>query len=182
MALRQRGVFLDLNGTLILPLKPETLDECREIQGAAEAVALLSRAGFVCPVVTVQSRIDKGLFSETEFRAWFRSLAQRFAEHGGSLEGPYVCPHRYADPCGCKKAGGELYRRAARDLGIDLASSFVIGDGAEDMEAAQRLGCERVLVRTGWPVQQDVELLASYVANDVLAASRWIVAAHPGAK
>ena len=57
------GVFLDLNGTLVEPLKQERLDELTLIPGVAEAVARLTAAGFVCPVVTVQSRIAKGLFT-----------------------------------------------------------------------------------------------------------------------
>ena len=60
----KRAVFLDLNATLVMPLKPESLSELTLIEGAGEAIARLSRADYVCPVVTVQSRITKGLFSE----------------------------------------------------------------------------------------------------------------------
>jgi histidinol phosphatase-like enzyme len=62
-----RGVFLDLNGTLVQPLKPNNLDEITVIPGAIEAVARLSQMRFVCPVITVQSRIAKGLVSLPEF-------------------------------------------------------------------------------------------------------------------
>jgi len=61
-----RGVFLDLAGTLVEPLKPERLDQITLISGVVEAIARLSSAGFVCPVVTVQSRIAKGLWSLSE--------------------------------------------------------------------------------------------------------------------
>jgi D-glycero-D-manno-heptose 1,7-bisphosphate phosphatase len=71
-----RAAFLDLNGTLVQPLKPEHLNELTEIPGAAEAVARLSAAGFVCPVVTVQSRIAKGLFSSAEFETWFAAFCR----------------------------------------------------------------------------------------------------------
>ncbi len=62
-----RGVFLDPNGTLVEPLKQERLDDLKLIAGVAEAIARLSAAGFICPVVTVQSRIAKGLFTMTDF-------------------------------------------------------------------------------------------------------------------
>jgi histidinol phosphatase-like enzyme len=65
----RRGVFLDLNGTLVEPLKQERLDELTLILGVAAAIARLSVAGFVCPVVTVQSRITKGLFTMRDFEA-----------------------------------------------------------------------------------------------------------------
>ena len=71
----QRGVFLDLNGTLVEPLKQERPDELTLIPGVAVSVARLTAAGFVCPVVTVQSRIAKGLFSMADFETWFAAFA-----------------------------------------------------------------------------------------------------------
>ena len=169
------GGFLDLGGTLVLPLKPQALDDYRQLDGAAEAVSLLCRAGFVCVAVTVQSRIAKGLFTATEFGDWFEAFRTELALTGGHLEGPYVCPHRFAVPCECKKAGGALYRRAAADLGIDLGPSLVVGDSLDDMAAAAALGCRGVLVRTGWAVTPESERRASYVAENVLGAAHWIV-------
>src|SRR5687768_16795432 len=172
------GVFLDLGGTLVLPLKPQSLSDYAPLEHAAEAIAMLCAAGFVCPVVTVQSRIAKGLFTQSEFVDWFQTFRNRLASQSAVLEGLYVCPHRYAEPCRCKKAGGSLYRRATADLDIDLGASFVVGDSLEDMDAARILGCRGVLVRTGWPVEQHVEDLASHVADDLLDAARWIATAR----
>ena len=169
------GVFLDLGGTLVLPLNPEALDDYRLIGGAAEAVVVLCEAGFLCIAATVQSRIAKGPFTEAEFGDWFESFRAELALAGGHLEGPYVCPHRFAAPCECKKAGGLLYRRAAADHGIDPGASFVVGDSRDDIDAAAALGCPGVLVRTGWPVTAEAERRARHVAHDVLGAARWIV-------
>ena len=172
----RRGVFLDLNGTLVVPIHAENPREYRQIPNSCEAVAMLCAAGFVCPVVTVQSRVGKGIYSEAEFRDWFRSFSAALGEQGAFLRGPYVCPHRYATECACKKATGLLYRRAAEELRIDLASSFVIGDSLEDMQAAQLLGCTGVAVRTGWEIGPDVEKICDYVADDLLAAARSVIA------
>jgi len=68
-----RAVFLDLNGTLVMPVQAESPDAYRTIPGAASAVAQLNSKGFLCPVITVQSRIAKGLYTETDFRTWFAS-------------------------------------------------------------------------------------------------------------
>jgi len=62
-----KTAFLDLNGTLALPVTPQRPSDLQPIPGAFEAVARLTRAGFVCPVITVQSRIAKGLFSLEDF-------------------------------------------------------------------------------------------------------------------
>lgn len=66
-----RAVFLDLNGTIVLPLKQDSLDELRLMPGSDLGIARLLAAGFLCPVVTVQARVAKGLFTEAAFRAWF---------------------------------------------------------------------------------------------------------------
>ena len=174
----RRAVFLDLNGTLVLPLKAAKPHDYRPIPGVADAVAMLCDAGFICPVITVQSRIEKGLFSEAEFRDWFRLFRAGLAEQRAFLEGPYICPHRYATSCGCKKATGHLYRGADAELKIDWASSFVVGDTGDDMEAAQVLGCQGVLVRTGWEIGPETEQLCSHIAGDLLGASDWIVASR----
>jgi D-glycero-D-manno-heptose 1,7-bisphosphate phosphatase len=165
-----RGVFLDLGGTLVNPLKPERLDELTMIPGALEAVSRLSAAGFVCPVVTVQSRIAKGLFSEAEFKAWFVRFAADFAAAGARLVGPYVCPHRFSEPCDCKKPNTLLFERAAAEHGIDVARSFVIGDSPDDMRAARRLGARGCVVRTGWAADPRVADAAAGDAS-VVAAS-----------
>src|SRR5689334_19170621 len=122
-----KPAFLDLNGTLALPVTPQRLSDLQPIPGAFEAVARLTRAGFVCPVITVQSRIAKGLFSLEDFLAWFERFAADAAHYGAVLRGPYVCPHRYVAPCPCKKPQRLLYDQAVADLDLALSESVVIG-------------------------------------------------------
>jgi D-glycero-D-manno-heptose 1,7-bisphosphate phosphatase len=175
-----KTVFLDLAGTIVMPLKPESLDEIWPIPGAIEAIARLCAAGFRCPVVTVQARIEKGLFTENEFRQWFQTFAAGTEQRGAHLEGPYVCPHRFATPCRCKKPSTLLYERAAEELHLQLAGAFVVGDSAVDMEAAARLSGVGCLVRTGW-AQDEAEVVrarlhSSFVGADLAAAADWILA------
>jgi histidinol phosphatase-like enzyme len=73
------------------------------IPGVVEAIARFSSAGFVSPVVTVQSRIAKGLWSLSEFEESFARFAAEFQLLCAILVGPYVCPHRFGQPCHCKK-------------------------------------------------------------------------------
>jgi D-glycero-D-manno-heptose 1,7-bisphosphate phosphatase len=177
--LRHKAAFLDLNGTLVMPLKPERLADLVPLPGAFQAVARLTRAGFVCPVITVQSRIAKGLFSLPDFLAWFAHFAGRAAQHGAMLSGPYVCPHRYAEPCPCKKPQRMLYDQAAADLHLALPESFVIGDSPEDIQAAVALGAAGCLVRTGWAADSSVAANAAaqsvFVASSIVEAVDWIL-------
>ena len=177
MMMKSRAVFLDLNGTLVLPLKQRSLAEMTLIPGADVAVSRLISAGFLCPVVTVQARIEKGLFTEQEFRAWF---ADFFAQLGLDLKGPYVCPHRYARPCACKKPSPMLYEQAARDLSLNLPRSYVIGDSPEDVLAARVIGGQGCLVKTGWAADEDVvnaaKPSAAHICQTMKDAVAWILA------
>ena len=182
--MNQRAVFLDLNGTLVLPVKPDSLNDLKLIEGVGQAIAELSRTGFLCPVVTIQSRIAKGLFSLEEFHFWFRGFASGLRTCGSEIVGPYVCPHLFSDPCACKKPNILLYQQASREHDIDLQKSFVIGDSAEDVQAAHQFGGQGCLVRTGWADDPDVVKraapCASFVAASLNDAVDWILSRANG--
>ena len=176
---QRRAVFLDLNGTLVTPVLVEQLADLRPIDGVQEGVGRLCRAGFVCPVVTVQSRIEKGLFSEAEFRSWFEALARSMAASGAVLTGPYVCPHRFATRCACAKPQTMLYERAAVDYGLSLSGSFAVGDTAADVEAAERFGGRGCLVLTGYSARDEeafrAQRFASYTGRTFGEVVDWIL-------
>lgn len=182
MGMSRRGVFLDLAGTLVEPLKPDRLDQITLIPGAVDAVARLSSAGFVCPVVTIQSRIAKGLWSLSEFQTWFASFAAELQLHGAIVVGPYVCPHRLAEPCLCKKPNTLLYDRASAEHQLNPADCFVIGDSPVDVRAARRLGARGCLVRTGWAadpgVVEEAAPDAGIVVSSLAEAADWILESY----
>lgn len=171
----KRAVFLDLNGTIVLPLKQESLNEITLIPGADLAIQRLLDAGFLCPVVTVQSRIEKGLFTASEFRGWF---ADFFANLDLDVKGPYVCPHRFNNSCPCEKPNLYLYEQAAADLSIDLRNSYTIGDSPQDVEAAYRFDGIGCLVKTGWAAQEKVVKEAQsavFIGDTITDAVDWIL-------
>jgi histidinol-phosphate phosphatase family protein len=176
------AVFLDLNGTLVLPIMVGHPSDLRLIDDAAAAVARLTSAGFICPVVTIQSRIARGMFSADDFQIWFEGFASLLARQGAIVVGPYVCPHRFAEPCRCKKPQTYLYELAATEHQIDLGRSFVVGDSVKDVEAAVRFGGRGCLVRTGEAVSDQVveqaASSASHVALSLTEAVDWILAAQ----
>ena len=172
----KKAVFLDLNGTLVLPLKQESLNEMTLIPGADTAVSRLISSGFMCPVVTVQARIEKGLFTESEFRTWFDNF---FSNLKLDVKGPYICPHRYNYRCPCEKPNTLLYEQAAKELMLDLGRSYTIGDSPQDVEAACRFGGTGCLVRTGWAADNSVvekaRPSAVYIGQTIVDAVDWIL-------
>ncbi len=180
-----RAVFLDLNGTLVLPVQVQHPREYALIPAALTALRMLRRHDFLCPVITVQSRIARGVYSVADFRTWFRTLQQHLEENGAEIVGPYVCPHGrnlggMMEACACRKPQTLLYEQAAANLGIDVRQSLVVGDSAADMLAARKRGCPGILVRTGWgewSIRNDgADRIASFVAADIAEATEWIVA------
>ena len=175
-----KTAFVDLNGTLVTPTIVDRLVDLAVIPGAAAAVATLCDGGFRCVVVTVQSRIGRGAFTEPEFLRWFRHFADEMAAQGAVLEGPYVCPHRGHGHCTCKKPLAGLYERAAEECGLELEGAVVIGDSAADMQAAERFGGIGCLVRTGWAADDSnfavARRHAAYVGSDLSEVVDWILA------
>jgi D-glycero-D-manno-heptose 1,7-bisphosphate phosphatase len=146
------AVFLDRDGTVVED--PGFLRDPADVvllPGAAAAIAHLNRAGIAAVVVTNQSGIARGLILPEEYRAVEQRIGQLLAAEGGSLDATYHCPHYPAisGPCDCRKPGTLLYRRAAEELGLDLARSWAVGDRLTDLEAVHRLGGRGMLVRTG---------------------------------
>jgi histidinol-phosphate phosphatase family protein len=170
------AVFLDLNGTLVLPLKQKSLSEIKIIPGADLAVAKLIKEKLICPVITIQSGIAKGRFTEQEFRDWFSVF---FTNLKLDLKGPYICPHRFAEPCICKKPNSFLYEQAAKDYSIDLSRSYVIGDTSWDVIAGKNIGGRGCLVRTGWGASeseyQNARPNASYIGQTLGDVVNWIL-------
>jgi D,D-heptose 1,7-bisphosphate phosphatase len=174
----QKAVFLDLNGTLVLPVKVEMPSEYQPIAGSIESVRLLNEAGFLCPVITVQSGISKGRYTEAKFMDWFADLQRTWAAQGALLCGVYLCPHSGSADCDCHKPEPKLYLDAARDHNIDCLQSYVVGDTLGDVRAGAAIGAKSAFVQTGWADRYLPQHAgeAHYVGADLLAVAHWIIA------
>jgi histidinol-phosphate phosphatase family protein len=148
------AVFLDKDGTLLEDV-PYNVDPGRmRLMGtAAEALGRLGDAGYALVVVSNQSGVGRGLFPEEALEPVGERLHELFLRAGARLAGFYFCPHvpEDQDPlhgvtCDCRKPAPGLLRRAAVDLGLDLAASWMLGDILDDVEAGNRAGCRSILV------------------------------------
>ena len=137
------AIFLDRDGTLIEdPGYLSRPEQVRLHPGAPAAISAVNAHGWLAVVVTNQSGIARGLLTEDQYAATARRLEELLARAGARLDGQYHCPHlpEITGPCECRKPGTLLYRRAAEDLGIDLARSWWIGDAPRDVLPAAALG------------------------------------------
>lgn len=173
-------VFLDRDGTLNRDdggylAEPDGLVL---LPGAAEAVAALNAAGVKAVVVTNQSGVGRGLIATEALARIHARLAALLARQGACLDGIYSCVHRPDEGCDCRKPGTALAIRAARDLGVNVSRSAMIGDKAVDIELGRRLGGRSILVRSGEGEKTESELSAverpDYIARDVYDAVQWL--------
>jgi len=155
--MKRRAVFLDRDGTLVhvrhYPNRPEDLVP---YDGLITCLARLKAAGYALVMITNQSGIARGLFTEEDLARMHDVLQETLRAGGAELDGVYFCPHHpegsvteYAIECACRKPGPGMLHAAASDLGLDLNRSWFVGDILDDIEAGNRAGCRTVLVDLG---------------------------------
>jgi len=157
------------------------LSRFRLLPGAAVAIRRLNEAALAVIVVTNQSGVARGYFPEQLVRDVHERMKAELLEAGARLDGVYFCPHVSSDQCECRKPKTGMLEQAARELGLDLKESFVVGDRRSDVELAHCAGARSVLVRTGfgegelawhaknWARQPEL------VAADLPEAVEWIL-------
>ena len=181
-----RAVFLDKDGTLVgdVPynVKPELI---RLTAGALEAVRSLHALSYKLFIITNQSGVARGYFSESALVAVEQHLRELFQTVGVSLSGFYYCPHHpngtithYATHCDCRKPQPGLIYRAASEHQIDLKQSWFIGDILHDIEAGRQAGCRTILINNGneteWQLSR--QRLPHHVVGNLIEATNVIQA------
>jgi D-glycero-D-manno-heptose 1,7-bisphosphate phosphatase len=182
------AVFIDRDGTLIEERHYlARLEEIALFPWSGEALRVLRSAGFAVVIATNQAGIARGLFDEAFVRAAHARIDALLEADGAHVDGYYYCPHHpdgtvaaYAVPCECRKPSPGLLRAAARDLGLDLARSYVVGDRWHDVSVALNAGARGLLVRSGYgrDVEHDAPegVRAAAIVDTLLDAARWIAA------
>lgn len=174
----RRAIFFDRDGVLNRLIPGGYVlawDDFVWLPGAKEAIRQASAAGWLCAVLTNQSCIGRGLVTAARVREIHERMAAEIGAAGGRLSGVFVCPHHPEERCECRKPRPGLLLTAASALGLDLASSWLIGDSAADLEAATHVGVSTVLVRTGAGAEVARQHSDWTVADDVRGAVEWII-------
>lgn len=170
------AIFLDRDGTINLDHGyVHEIDKFQFIDGVIDACRELKKMGFILVLVTNQSGIARGKFSEEQFMALTEWMDWSLADRDVDFDGIYFCPHHpeavieeYRQECECRKPQPGMLLRALHELNIDMTASYMVGDKPEDMQAAIAAGIgTKVLVRTGKPITEKGEKLADWVLNSV---------------
>ena len=175
------AVFLDRDGVINQDTGyVSCVDDFHFIDGTIEALQILKKKGYCLVVVTNQSGIARGYFTEEQFMSLTEWMDWSLADRDVDLDGIYFCPHHptagvgeYRQECNCRKPAPGMLLDAAKDLKIDLANSYMVGDKAGDLQAAKAAGVgHKVLVRTGKTVTEEAIALADEVQDSLLTFAK----------
>lgn len=172
------AVFLDRDGTINEDTgylhKPE---ELVIITGAAEAIRRLNSAGIKIVIVSNQSGVGRGYFTDSDVEAVNDKLVDIIGADGAKVDAVYYCNHHPDEDCGCRKPSLGMLKKASDEHGIDLKLSYVVGDKGSDIELARNAGAKSVLVLTGKGKDESMRLKnpPDFVAEDLASAARWIL-------
>jgi D-glycero-D-manno-heptose 1,7-bisphosphate phosphatase len=170
------AVFLDRDGTLNVEKDyVYRYADWEWVPGAVEGLKKIAGLGFRLVVVSNQSGVARGYYTDSDVRALHSVVAKDLRESGIDVAGFYFCPHGPGDGCDCRKPQPGLLLQAQKDLKIDFSGSFMVGDKLIDIQAAQAAGVQPILVGTGYGMKEKGTLPPSVpFVNDLLAAAQWI--------
>lgn len=152
-------------------------DEWIPIPHSLEAIARLNRAGYKVVVATNQSGISRGYYTLDTLQLIHAKMAAALEAVGGQVDDIFFCPHLPSDQCACRKPQPGLLQQIQAKYQINLAETYFIGDSIRDVQAAQAVGCQPILVLTGNGrkfLAEHPELNAIPCFDDLAAAAAFI--------
>lgn len=189
---KNAAVFLDRDGTINEEVGYlDSIGKLKLFANTAEAIRLINESGMKAVVITNQSGIARGYFTEGFVRTVHAEIQKELHDNGAFIDAFYYCPHHptdglgmYLKSCTCRKPGVGMLVSASKDLDIDLSKSYTVGDMLKDIQVAGKVGAKGILVKTGYglnTIQKDLQPASAeivqphYIAYDILDAVTWIM-------
>ena len=156
-----KAIFLDRDGTINIEKGYlYRISDFEFLPGAVDALRMLQEAGYLLIIITNQSGIGRGYYTEEDFMILNEYMKSELLKMGVKISGVYYCPHlpdaeveRYRKVCTCRKPSLGLFEQAVHDFGIDLSQSYAIGDKERDIAICSGSNCR------GFLIGRDVESL-----------------------
>jgi D-glycero-D-manno-heptose 1,7-bisphosphate phosphatase len=180
-----KAVFLDRDGTINLDKDyVHRIEDFELLPGALESLKRIQVAGFALIIVTNQSGVGRGYYTEDDYHSVTAHMKSELAKNGVRLGGIYACFHHadghqpYRLACGCRKPQPGMVMQAQKELGIDLPTSFVVGDKWTDIKMGMNAGIPKqhcILVRTGKASGEGEPVSGAVIVDDLRAAADYIL-------
>ena len=145
------AIFLDRDGVINQNRADyvKTWDEYVFLPNVFSPLCSLAQTDYAIVVISNQSPIGRGLVQQETIEAINARMQSEIERHGGRIDAVYYCPHTPSENCNCRKPAPGMLLQAADELGLNLSSSYFIGDAVSDVEAAFAAGCQPLYVLTG---------------------------------
>lgn len=169
--------ILDRDGTINVD-SPDCIlhrDQFRPLPGSIEAIARLSKAGFLVAIATNQAAIGRGRLSVEELNAMHLRLEGLVNESGGRIDAVEYCPHRPEDGCDCRKPKPGMLLRLLNRFAVEPSQAVMIGDSERDLQSARAAKVQAIVVRSGYTPTNDFESSADFACADLAAAVDYLL-------
>lgn len=167
------AVFLDRDGTICKDVHYMRSPEQFELlPSAVEGIKLLNKLGMKVVIVTNQSGVARGYFTEETLKKIHERMIDELLKKGARIDAIYYCPHHPDDNCSCRKPKIGMLKKAEADFGLDLSECFVVGDKKLDVETGKNAGCASVLItgpETEPNIKADLSVSNLYEAAKVIS-------------
>lgn len=175
------AVFIDRDGTINLDVDNlSKIEYLTILPNVSKAITLLNKFHIPAIVITNQPVVARGLLTEEGVEKIHSEIKKRLEKNGANIEGFYFCPHhpnadikKYGITCICRKPGVGMYKQAAKDFGVDLKKSYVIGDSFRDIDAGKTLGSTTISVSSNQKRSQNLN--SDYSVKDLYQAVELIL-------
>jgi D-glycero-D-manno-heptose 1,7-bisphosphate phosphatase len=170
-----KAVFLDRDGTIA-----RDVNYCRRVEdfeilpGVPEAIRSLNTCNFKVIVITNQSGLARGFFTEDILDRIHRHMIQELAKSGARIDAIYYCPHHPDVNCDCRKPKPKLILQASIEHNIETGLSYMVGDKPKDVATGQAAGCKGIWLDNG-DGENSGTITPDYTAPNLLEAARWII-------
>ncbi|MBI2830677.1 MAG: D-glycero-beta-D-manno-heptose 1,7-bisphosphate 7-phosphatase [Chloroflexi bacterium] len=162
----KKAVFLDRDGVVNREKGfTKSWEEFEFLPGITEGIKKLNQAGFLVIIVTNQSGINKGLYTEEDLKQIHENMHKVLEENGAHVDDLYYCPHNSEDCCTCRKPKPGMLLEAAHKHNINLRESWVLGDNIRDIEAGKRARCNTILVEQNGDIGRIIERIVEVGEN-----------------
>ena len=186
-----KAIFLDRDGTINVEKHYlYKIEDFEFLPGVIEALKKLQEAGYLLIIITNQSGIGRGYYSEKDFEKINNWMIANLKDQGVTISAVYYCPHlpdaiipQYRKQCNCRKPQLGLFKKAIKDFNIDLGQSYAIGDKIRDCAISEHSSCKGFLIGNNEKpeIVKDLKLGRKcniFYANDLLTCASQIIGAN----
>ena len=173
--MKNKAIFLDRDGTINVDVGyTHKVEDLRIIPRVIEGLKLLQKSKYSLIIITNQSGIGRGYFTEEDYHDFQRNLRQELNRQEIFITGEYFCPHQPKDNCNCRKPKTGMLEQAAKDFNLDLNKCWIIGDNFSDIQAGKNAECRTIHILTGKDYKESIQE-ADFAANNLIEVANCII-------